>query len=216
MVITGLPGSGKTTISKSLKIETISTDEQLKILKEKNQHFPNPSGISDDFRKHELKTIIHSILNGYYKDKTIDLGGAALLQPALASICEILKINIINLEINDEDRVQNLTHDAILLGEENFRKNTVRFIEENEKKEQFNNLSNEYKHFVFEHKHLATSREKLETFLSTHQNFAKSVENIRNHCREADTKISWRKQVYKRVAEPQTFDDALRSIKVIR
>lgn len=131
--IFGIPGSGKTTLAKEIAeekgIEILSTDKFLAEIREENplnSSFPPPSGKSDDFRKHEYKTIACLILSGLANNKILDFGGKAILQPGLALISQkVFGDRLINLLIDDEDRVYNLIQDAIILGDESFR-NTIK------------------------------------------------------------------------------------------
>lgn len=213
--IFGIPGSGKTTLAKEIAeeegIEILSTDKFLAEIREdkireENQSFPSPSGKSDDFRKHEYKTIACLILSGLANNKILDFGGKALLQPGLVLISQkVFGDRLINLSIDDEDRVYNLIQDAVILGDKSFR-NTIKSDVNADKtitKENLEKLKKECVQLISEYGSLAKAKDKIKE-LKEYETFKKLYEI----CKKYDDPNRWGKEIFDEISEGLPFEKA--------
>lgn len=208
--IFGLPGSGKTTLAKESGKEIISTDEFIASLKKENPEFPNPKH-NDDFRKHEYKVISCLLLSGIAKDKIIDYGGAALLQPGLAILSQnVLDDRFINLSIDNEERQMNLIKDA--LTGEGYRSRIKNGVENlHIGKEELDDLKKSFLQLRKEKKTLNEIKQKLSTRLGKKTSFGA----LCDVCTDFDNGNLWRKEIFDRVSKPMSFKEAKDKVKTI-
>ncbi|MBO4956645.1 MAG: hypothetical protein J6C50_02300 [Rickettsiales bacterium] len=210
--IYGLPGSGKSTlarqVSEECSIPVISTDKFLADLREQNPDFP-PAKHNDEFRKHEYKVICCLFLSGFAENKIIDFGGAALLQSGLGLISKnVLGDALINLKIDDEERIFHLMQDAVL--EQGYRtviKNQVNELKE-ENKEKFGQLQQYFVSLIKEHRNLKNVRQKLEELVDG-KVLLSFFNNIEEICRNFDAeKSQWRQPIYDRYSKSINYEEA--------
>lgn len=212
VAIFGMPGSGKSTfarqVSEKYSIPLISTDDFLTEFKTKDLESPK-FGNNNTYRKYEYKVICCLILSGLTKNSIIDCGGSAFLQPGLCLFSKnILGDKLINLKIDDKERVLNLMQDAIL--EQGYRvtiKNQVEELKEkNEKK--FGQLQQHFVSLIKERRNLENVRQKLEELVDG-KVLLSFFNNIEEICRNFDAeKSQWRQPIYDRYSKSINYEEA--------
>ena len=213
--IFGMPGSGKTTLAKKIAeekvMEILSTDKFLAKIREENSLLPFPSGKSDAFRKHEYKAITCLILSGLVNNKILDFGGKALLQPGLALISQkVFGDRLINLSIDDEDRVYNLIQDAVILGDKSFR-NTIKSDVNADKtitKENLEKLKKEYTQLISEHGSLAKAKAKVKELEEKNE----TANKIHGFCEDYDEQSKWGKKIFDEISKGLLFEKVLEKL----
>lgn len=209
--IFGLPGSGKSTLARQItgendKLKIVSTDDFLAKLKKENSSFPQARH-DDEFRKHEYKFICCLILSEEAEDKIIDFGGASLLQPGLGLLGKrILESKLINLKINDENRILNLAQDAILeQGHRTRIKNqTTKIKQQNENR--FKQLSNNFIELRIENKNLKDIKQQIQSKFG--EETLNLFNNIYEICEDFDKNNRWRLEVFKCSSNELNFEEA--------
>ena len=210
--IFGMPGSGKTTLSSKIGKEILSTDKFLDEIREENPVFPAPDGKSDIFRKHEYKVITCLILSGLANNKILDFGGGALLQPGLAVVSKkVFGDKLINLSIEDEDRIYNLTQDTIILGDKSSRDVVNKAVKANKAitKENLEKLKKECDQLISEYGSLAKAKDKIKE-LKEYETFKKLYEI----CEKFDHDNRWRKDIFNEASEALSFEKALEKLEL--
>ena len=210
--IFGMPASGKTTLSSMINKEILSTDKFLAEIRKVNQNFPVPEGKSDVFRKHEYKVISCLILSGLANNKILDFGGAALLQPGLALISrKVLGNELLNLSIDDDIRIYNLTQDALILGDELHRDIIIKEIwaDKTITRAERDELKNNCIQLKDKYGSLYNAGAKIGE-LTNNDAFAK----IFNICEKFDISNRWRKKIFDGVSKPLSFEEAEKKLSI--